>query len=437
MTTHVFVIGLDEFHLRQLQTIRNAEEYTFHGLLPYDMVVNPESYPIEEMIAEGRRELRGAGVPVDAIIGHWDFPTTALLAIFREDYGLPGPGLAATMIADHKYWSRLRQQAVIPEHIPAFQSLDPFALDAEAYIGLEYPFWIKPVIGFSSQLVYRVADSGELQHALAGLRQGIRRFGDPFAHLMGLARIPADIPREIDAHYCILEKPIDGWQCTLEGFIQAGEVVVYGTVDSIREGPLQSSLTRYEFPSGLPEAVRERMVAITERVIPALDLDDTPFNVEYFWDRESDRIDLLEVNTRISKSHCPLFADVVGASHHEVAVDVALGRRPNFFRREGEHSAASKFMLRRYEDGIVSRVPTTAELAALESEFPGSRIQIDVVLGDRLSELRGHEVYSYEVAVIFMGGRNHDELEKCYRALISKLPLEFRSPPEREGGLQS
>lgn len=436
MTTHVFVIGLDDFHLRQLQTIRNAENYTFHGLLPYDMVVNPESYPIEEMIAEGRRELAGAGVPVDAIIGHWDFPTTALLAVFRRDHGLPGPGLAATLIADHKHWSRLRQQQVIPEHIPAFQSLDPFAPDAETRIELEFPFWIKPVIGFSSQMVYRVANTRELHHALAGLRQGIRRFGDPFAHLMELARLPDDIPREVDAHYCILEKPIDGWQCTLEGYIQGGEVVVYGTVDSIREGPLRSSLTRYEFPSDLPEAVIERMVAITGRAIPALDLDDTPFNVEYFWDRESDRIWLLEVNTRISKSHCPLFTDVVGASHHEVAVDVALGRKPDFFRREGEHPAATKFMLRRFEDGIVARVPSAEELSALEAEFPGTRIQIEVTVGDRLSELRGNEVYSYEVAVIFMGGSSHEELEARYRALVNKLPLEFRSPPELQAAEQ-
>ncbi|MCW8125613.1 ATP-grasp domain-containing protein [Microbulbifer halophilus] len=425
MTAHVFVIGLDHFHLRQLRTIRNAGDYRFHGLLPYDMVVNPETYPIGEMIEQGRRELSAAGVPVEAVIGHWDFPTTALLAVFRRDLRLPGPGLAATLIADHKYWSRLRHREVIPESVPRFQSLDPFDPEAEHRVELDFPFWIKPVIGFSSQMVYRVADAAELHRALSGIRRGIGRFGEPFARLMELARIPADIPAEIEANHCVLEKPIDGWQCTQEGYIQHGEVVVYGTVDSVREGPLDSSLSRYEFPSRLPEAVRARMVAITERAIPALDLDDTPFNVEYFWDRDSDRIGLLEVNARISKSHCPLFADLAGASHHEVAVDVALGRRPDFPRWEGEHRVAIKFMLRRFEDGIVTRVPGEAELRALEAEFPGTRIQVEVKVGDRLSELRGHEVYSYEVAVIFMGGRDHGELERRYRALVEKLPLEI------------
>ncbi|SDJ64757.1 ATP-grasp domain-containing protein [Microbulbifer yueqingensis] len=436
MTTHVFVIGLDDFNRRQLQTIRGADQCAFHNLLPYEMVVDPEEYPIEEMIERGRRELAEAGVPVDAIIGHWDFPTTALLAIFRRDHGLPGPSLAANLIAEHKYWSRLRQQRVIPDHIPAFQSLDPFDPQAEGRVELDFPFWIKPAIGFSSQMVYRVADARELHIALEGLRRGIRRFGAPFAHLLELAPLPDDIPRQVDAHYCVLEKPIGGWQCTLEGYIQQGKVTVYGTVDSIRGGPLGSSLLRYEFPSELPDGVRARMVEITERTIPALELDNTPFNVEYFWDRETDRIWLLEVNSRISKSHCPLFVDVCGASHHEVAVDIAMGHRPEFPRWEGRYRASTKFMLRRFEDGVVTRVPSAAELAALEAEFPGTRILMEVGEGDRLSELRGQEVYSYEVGVIFMGGNDHRELEARYRELVARLPLEFGPPPRsiREGG---
>lgn len=288
MTTHVFVIGLDEFNLRQLRTIRDAGAYTFHGLLPYDMVVNAETYPIEEMIERGRREIAESGVSVDVIIGHWDFPTTALLAVFRREFELPGPSLAATLIADHKYWSRLRQREAIPENIPDFQSLDPFDPQALEKVELDFPFWIKPVIGHPSLMVYRVADSRQLRDALSETRQGIGRFGNPFDRLMELARLPADIPAEIDAHHCVLEKPIGGWQCTLEGYIQGGKAAVYGVVDSICEGAQGSSFARYEFPSRLPWEIQERMVAITERAVPALGLDGTPFNVEYFWERESE-----------------------------------------------------------------------------------------------------------------------------------------------------
>lgn len=91
MTRHVFVIGLDDFHRRQLNTVRHADSYAFHGLLPYDMVVNPDSYPIDEMIEQGLREIEASGVRPDAIIGHWDFPTTALRVVYRDALGLPGP----------------------------------------------------------------------------------------------------------------------------------------------------------------------------------------------------------------------------------------------------------------------------------------------------------------------------------------------------------
>lgn len=425
MTRHVFVIGLDDFHLRQLNTVRHAHEYAFHGLLHYDMVVNPESYPIDEMIDEGVRQIEGAGVRPDAIIGHWDFPTSALRVVFRDAYGLPGPSLESILIAEHKYWSRLRQATVVPENIPAFQSLDPFDEAAAAEVTLDYPFWIKPNIGFSSQMVYRVDGPRELDCALAGLRQGIGRFGEPFARFIERATLPDDIPAALDAHHCTLEKPIEGWQCTLEGYVRHGRVSVYGVVDSVREGEMNSSFARYEFPSQLPESVQARMTEITRQAIPSMELDDTPFNIEYFWDEQADQIWLLEVNTRISKSHSPLFIDVAGASHHEVAIDVALGRRPSFPRWEGRHHVAVKYMLRRYEDAVVTRVPTAEEIEVLEREFPGALIQIEVEEGDRLSEMRGQDAYSFEVAVIFLGGSSHDEVHRRYQELLEQLPLEF------------
>ncbi|MFW5954491.1 MAG: ATP-grasp domain-containing protein [Guyparkeria sp.] len=436
MTKHVFVIGLDDFHLRQLEGIRHAEDYAFHGLLPYGMVVHPESYPIDEMIERGMREIEASGVRPDAVIGHWDFPTTALRVVFRDALGLPGPSLEGILIAEHKYWSRLRQARAIPEHVPAFQGLDPFDPDAADRVELDYPFWIKPNIGFSSQMVYRVDGPEDLERALAGLRAGIRLFGEPFERFTCRANLPSDIPTDIDAWHCTLEAPMDGWQCTVEGFIRHGQTVVYGVIDSIREGGVGSSFARYEFPSQLPETVQERLVEITRRAVLSMDLDDTPFNIEYFWDQDTDRIGLLEVNTRISKSHTPLFMDVAGASHHEVAIDLALGRRPAFPRWEGPHQVAIKFMLRHFHDAVVTRAPTDEEIRELEQAFPGSRIQVEVEEGMRLSEMRGQEVYSYEVAVIFLGGASHDDVMSRYRDLLGRLPLTFRDlpdEPDRQG----
>lgn len=39
MAKHIFVIGLDDFNLKELQTVRDATDYEFHGLVDYDATV--------------------------------------------------------------------------------------------------------------------------------------------------------------------------------------------------------------------------------------------------------------------------------------------------------------------------------------------------------------------------------------------------------------
>ncbi|MGM0594284.1 MAG: ATP-grasp domain-containing protein [Pseudomonadota bacterium] len=422
---HIFVIGLDELHRELLQTVRGAEHYHFHGLLDYTEVVNPSRYDIEGMIAQGKRQLERFGATVDAIIGHWDFPTTALLALFRRHLGLPGPTLASTLIAEHKYWCRLRQRQVIPAQTPQFQAVNPFDSDAAERVDLDYPFWLKPTIAYSSQLAFYIGNRRQLDEALAATRARIGLFGEPFRLFRERCVLPADIPAEVDAFWCIAEAPIEGEQCTVEGYIRGGEPHVYAVIDSFREGLYNSSFSRYQLPSQLPQPVQERIIEAALRTVPALELDDTTFNIEFFWDPQRDLIRLLEVNPRLSKSHSPLFVSTTGASHHEVAIDIALGREPNYPRREGCCAVAAKFMLRRHADAIVSRTPTEDELRGLQERYPGTLIEIAVEKGMRLSELRGQDAYSYEVAAIFMGAADNTTLEQRYEELIAELPLEF------------
>jgi len=147
-------------------------------------------------------------------------------------------------------------------------------------------------------------------------------------------------------------------------------VEIYGAVDSLREGPAGSSFSRYEYPSTLPAPVPERMGDIAARVIRQVGYDDAPFNIEFYWEEDSDRIWLLEINCRISKSHAPLFQMVDGCYHHQVMIDLTLGRQPAMRHREGRFGCAAKFMLRRQEDARVIRVPSDAEIAAVEADIP-------------------------------------------------------------------
>jgi hypothetical protein len=133
----------------------------------------------------------------------------------------------------------------------------------------------------------------------------------------------------------------------------------------------------------------------------------------------------LEINPRISKSHAPLFRMVDGHYHHQVMIDLGLGREPRLEQRAGRYDLAAKFMVRQFHDAIVSRAPTSAELAAVQTAVPDAQIQVAVHEGQQLSSLWDQDSYSYEVATIFVGGENEAQLEQRFRDCLERLPLAF------------
>lgn len=424
---NILIIGLDDFNLSQLQALRHADEYRFNSLISHKAIKQGARFPVQEFLQEARKQLDAFDDAIDAIIGYWDFPVSTVLPILRHHCGLGGPSLEAVLKCEHKYWSRKQQAEVCPESIPPFEAVDPFDPQASDNVRLEFPFWIKPVKAASSYLGFKVHDRQELEQSLTTIRAGIGRFGDPFNYVLQFADLPAEIAA-IDGNHCIAEGIISaGRQCTLEGYVQQGEVHVYGVVDSIREGLHQSSFSRYQYPSLFPEHVKQRMIDTTSRVLQHMDYDNSPFNIEFYWHEETDKIWLLEINTRISKSHCPLFKMVDGDYHHAVNIDVALGRKPDFPYREGPFNYAAKFMLRRHADMRVTRVPDNQDISAFKQRFPEAEVLLHITPGMDLADLRDQDSYSFETAAVFMGGNTVDELERNYQIALGMLPFEFES----------
>ena len=422
---NIFVVGLEDFQRKQLESLPKAGRYCFHGLFNHRDIKDRDQLPVKELLTDGIDQLQAFPESVDAIVGYWDFPVSTLLPLLRQAMGLPSPSLESVLKCEHKYWSRLLQQQMIPKHVPRFALVDPFSADPLAQIPLDFPFWIKPVKSVSSHLGFRINDRADFDHAIQRIREGIDRYAVPFNQVLEKADLSAEIP-EVDGHYCTAESIIStGHQCTVEGYVWNGEVVVYGVIDSLREGPQGSSFSRYQYPSLLPPAVWNRMGDICQRLMPHLGYDNAPFNIEFFWDDHQDHLWLLEINTRISKSHAPLFYRVDGCYHFQVMIDLALGQAPQFPRRQGQYACAAKFMVRRYEDALVTRVPTPEEIRRIEAENPFADIEIEVKQGDRLSNLKDQDSYSYEVAVIFIGGETSEDLEAKYDHILNQLPLKL------------
>lgn len=422
MTERVHVVGLDDFNRMTLSAVPGCEQYEFHGVLEPAAVRRADTFDFDGLLADAIEQLETSDGPIDAIVTWWDFPSTCLVALLCERFGTRGASLDSVLRLGHKYWSRREQQRVVPQVVPAFRAFDPYRVQGHRDIGLGVPYWVKPVKSVASYLAFEIREEAMLAPALDAIRRGVGRFGDPFEQAMAHARdVPAEVLR-FGGHSCLAEGAIGGHQCTLEGYVQNGEPHVYGVVDSLH-APEGHSFSAYVYPSRLPAGVVDRMVAATDRFLRAIDYDEACFNVEFFYDAEADHVWLLEVNSRLSQSHADLFAKVDGAPHFQVMLDVALGRTPRLLRGQGEFACAAKFFVRAYEDGVVNRVPSPEQVRAVTERVPGTRVHVAVQEGQRLSELHDQDSYSYELATIFVGADDHDQLERRFAEVRDALPF--------------
>ncbi|MCO8127853.1 hypothetical protein NHL50_11600 [Acidimicrobiia bacterium EGI L10123] len=428
MPKNVFVLGLTEMQLHELETLEDADHLRFHDLIGYAPLIEPDEFVFDDLLEKGRAELDAFDGTIDAIIAHWDFPTSLLAPILAAEWGIPAPSLTSLLKCEHKYWSRLEQAASVPEHVPGFAAFDPFADDVRDQIGLEFPFWVKPIKSHSSQLGFRVEDDDDLAHAVRELRGGVQEVGSAFDEVMAMVELPPEIA-ELGGTACLAEEILVGRQTAPEGSMARGRFGVHGVFD-MHYDERAESIVALDYPaSKIPRWVQDRMAEASERFLRHIGFDDGCFNVEFLWDEERDRLGIIEVNTRISQSHSDLFAKVDGVSNHQIALDVALGMEPRIPDDKGTYEVASKCIILHREDGVVTRVPSEQELAELERRFPETVFTIKVEPGDRLADLPHQDSYNYGLGDVYLGGDDPDDLERRWQELSSSLLFEFDPPP--------
>jgi len=417
---NIFIVGLDEFNRKKLENLPQAKECNFLPALDVSDIRNVESFDMKYLIEKAIKNIESAPGGVAGVATFYDFPGTDIVPILAAHFNLPGPTLESVLKCENKYWSRLEQHKVIPDHIPQFQAFDPFNDNAFHEMNLLPPFWIKPIKAFKSFLSYQINGELQFKEAMEEVREHIEYIGKPFKYLMeNYGEIPDEIAHMPET--CIAESPIGGFQCTLEGYSQNGTVTGYGIVDSIREQD-SSSFARYQYPSILPMEIQHRMIDIARSAISETGLDNSPFNIEFFYDQTSGNIYLLEINPRISQAHTDLFEKVHGFSHHHIMTELALGRKPPVMEKKGKYNIAGHFMVRTFEEGIVLQAPSEDEINQVKDQFPDTNIKILVKEGEKLSELAAlQDSYSYEIANIFIGGRDESDMLEKYQKILEIL----------------
>ena len=417
--TNIFVLGLDEENERVLNDVPNAVHYRFHRMLSVPEIQHGE-IPVEELLEKAQRELDDFDGEIGAVVGYWDFPVTTMVPILCDRYGLPSADLRAVVTCEHKYWSRLEQQKVIEEY-PAFDLVD--LDDAKRPPDLKYPMWLKPVKSFSSELAYKVDDEAQFEDAVKKIKAGVDRVGKPFERILQRVDLPPEIAK-IGGRACLAEEAMTGQQAATEGYVYNGEITVYGALDSINYAGT-SSFLRHQYPSQLPESTVRRMTDVSERVIRQVGLNNSTFSVEFFCDEDSNDVGLLEINARHSQSHAELLEYVDGVPNHHCMVSLGLGRDPKLPKGEGPYAIAAKWYHRRFEDGVVRRIPTADEIERIERDIPGISVSIVPEVGTRLSDMSAQDSYSYELADVLVGADSEGEMSEKFDKVVDALRFEF------------
>jgi ATP-grasp domain len=431
----ILTVGLTADDAYWLERIDQPERFRFRPVGLFAEADDPEICRPRAFVAAALSEARTLLERPAGIVGFDDYPASLLALAIGEQLGLPGPSLQSALRCNHKLWSRLIQRQSAPEAVPRFQVIDPHRDWRPQDLELAFPFWLKPVKSSMSFLSFRIGGFADFERALAAARSGLPAYTAAFDALIELSGLtpPDGAGPEVAAargDWLIAEELMGGRQCTLDGYMQAGELTVVGIVDSIRLSN-RVSFTRFDYPSRLSVAAQRRMAAIAAAVLRQAGFDNGMFNIEFFVDGRG-RPKIIEINPRFSPQFSDLFAKVDGRLSHQYVVELAAGLTPAFARRQGRHNRAASCVLRVAEDRLVARAPGPQDIARLQESIPDAHVYLTAKPGDRLSALV-QDAYTYRYGLIHLGARNAADRQAKLRRALELLPYELKPVGGKRG----
>jgi hypothetical protein len=416
----------DRIHLARPE-IQGHYALEFRGT---DEATHEPGFDALQFLTETIDDVRRRRAHFQGVVGIDDFPACMLAALVAERFGFPFPSFESLFLCQHKYYARLRHRETVPKSTPHFHLVDPSRPPAPSNIPLSFPVFVKPVKSYLSILARRLETFQDLTRAIAEAPLRLGPVARMFDALVGVSALDRKF-RDIPASALLLEEPLSGRQVTLDGYAYRGRVVPLGVVDSIFF-PGTLSFERFDYPSRLPPPVQERMGRIAEGVVDNVGLDRSFFNIEFFYRPEDDSIWIIEINSRMASQFAPLYRLLHGIDLYAMQLAMLVDKEPGGTAvwspgRRFEGVSAS-FVLRRFEDGVVTHVPSPEDLRRFGRRFPDACVEILVREGARLSdELQDDESFRY--GLVDLCAANWEELQGKYAEAKRLLPFTFAPLP--------
>ncbi|MDB6148551.1 MAG: hypothetical protein JWO45_2215 [Spartobacteria bacterium] len=408
---------------RELAALANGHTFLHHDYAsaledlsmdecPSNLSISDPEQEIETILRRCREE------HIQGVITTDDYPGTMVASIVAHELKLPNPKPEASLLCQHKFYSRQIQALAAPEATPDFQLID-VRPEAPMPPDRSFPFFVKPVKSFFSVGAQRVESRSDLEKIKNRWARSAAFF-QPFEILFNKYT-----GHFLGTNYLLGEGLLQGIQTTLDGYVCGGQVHVMGVVDSIMF-PNTIAFQRFEYPSSVPPPVLDRMADVARKVMPALGFDNGQFNIEFIYNPEANTVNIVEINPRMSSQFADLFEKVDGTNSYSVLLDLALGKIPHVKRGEGRCRAAFSCVLRTFQNQMVLKLPSQDEIQGLQEDFPDIRIEILATEGRKLSQ-QMQDTCSYRYGLLNIGGAGKEEILEIFD--WCKRQLTFRFEP--------
>ena len=288
-------------------------------------------------------------------------------ALLAERMGWPGTPVRAVLACQHKLFARDVLARVAPDANPPYARLDA-QYGGPVPTDLSYPLFVKPVKAAFSVLARTVHSQAELhRHTRFGAWElwVIRHLVEPFERIMR-----QHLPQAGTAHSLMVEAPISAPQYCLDGYVHQGNMTVLGCVD-VAMYPQTEAFMRFDYPSRLQADMQARAADVARRFLEAVGFSHGLFNMEFFYDAETDALTVIEFNPRLASQFSDLYRRVEGINLHEIALALAHGQDPaNLPRLVPTAGAASSFVYREFDPAATVAVPDAQRQRAFHEAWP-------------------------------------------------------------------
>ena len=356
----------------------------------------------------------------DGIVGTHD-SSAVFAAIIAEATSHRFAPVNAIINCQNKFMCRRIQKAVIPEHTPAYAIALDYLRDPSR---LATPFFIKPVRANISFGTHKIEDPRELEYYIATESSDIARFNRYYTDALFTSANYYTAMNVATCNSFLCEELIEGTQVTVDGYVFEGEVCFFGFTRAFYH-PDTNSFHYHEFPHRFSQGLREKIETALTRLMPALGIDNSFFNVELRADEAAESFKIIEVNCRIAFQFAKTIESVTGMNPLHMLCDVATGTRPEKRKKSRRtYTRCYNFELHHFSDALVLETPTQIAYAEIRMKYPEINVRNLIHENANLSDFK-HNPQSYRYGVIDVPGDSRGEIMDKYNDVVSMLGYKF------------